>query len=142
MNIAIIDCMLLASLLSLHEGKNLPWKGEKQKGGCQVVNPVQDELAGEGVDANNTGTSGIATACGSSTAEPTPVPQNRTVQHEQQNGSSQANAGDVHTSAEASIVAVESGVSSLNTCLECSPNQPFMVEHTADNPAWTESKGT
>ena len=90
----------------------------------QVVNPIQDEEAAEGGEG---GDAEEATANGSVAAEPPPVPQNRTIQHDQQNGGTRENVGDAHTSAEASIVALESGVSSLNTRLESSPNQPYMV---------------
>jgi hypothetical protein len=74
----------------------------------QVVNPVPDEQAAEDGDANGQGTPGEAIVNSSVAAEPAPVPQNETTQHDQpQSGDNQENAGDVHASAEASIVALE-----------------------------------
>ena len=110
----------------------------------QVVNPVSSEQAGEGENTDNPDTTGPGVAANvSPTAEPVQaVPQNGSVQHEQQNGGSQASSREAHTSSEASIVALESGVSSLNIRLEHSPNQPYVVERTAENSAWTEGKGT
>lgn len=140
-----VACQKMPNTRGCMKVKSIHGKGKNKREvdhTSQVINPVPDEQAGDGEDANNQGTTGEATANGSSAAEPAPVPQNGSMQHDQQNGSNRENAGDVHKSTEASIVALESGVSSLNTRLECSPNQPYMVEHTADNPVWTEGKGT
>ena len=145
-----VSCLKMPNTRGCMKVKSIHGKGKNKREvdhTSQVINPVPvpDEPAGAGEDANNQGATGEVIANGSSAAEPVPVPQNGTIQHEQQNGSNRENAGDIrthHTSAEASIVALESGVSSLNTHLECSPNQPYMVERTADNPTWTESKGT
>ena len=134
-----VSCLKVPNTRGCMKVKSIHGKGKNKREvdhTSQVINPVPDEQAAEGGDA------GEATASGSVAAEPPPVPQNGTVQHDQQNGGTRENVGDAHTSAEASIVALESGVSSLNTCLESSSNQPYMVECTADNPAWTEGTGT